>query len=109
MINAKTGNNEKRQLDIPLWILFKGLLGQDVVEVLKTDLTITIQIGSLDDFSDVFLRHLFSEFLADSGQVIGFKGTVPVLIEKFEDSVNLFQGVLVSDLSTHNVQEFTEF
>merc|ERR1712087_195396 len=82
-------NSFKSQLNL----LFESLLGKDVVEIIKVDDTITVKIGSLDDLSDIFLTNIFTEFFADSGKVISFKGTVSVLVEKFEDSINLFLGV----------------
>merc|ERR1712139_645244 len=88
--------------------LFEGLLGQDVVEVIKVDNTITIKISSLDDFSNIFLRHVLTELLADSGKIVSLEGAVSILIEKLEDSVNLFLGVLVGDLGGHDLEELVE-
>merc|ERR1740139_898771 len=106
--NENTTKNNSSVDPPPPTPLLEGLLGQDVVEVLKVDNTITVQVGSLNDLPDVLLWDLLTKFLKDSRQVVSLKGTVPVLVEELEDSVDLVHGVLVGNLGAHDVQELTE-
>mmetsp|Transcript_89612 Transcript_89612/g.109669 ORF Transcript_89612/g.109669 Transcript_89612/m.109669 type:complete len:104 (+) Transcript_89612:67-378(+) len=65
--------------------LRKGLLGHDVVEVLGSDLAISIAVRSLNHFPKLLFSHGFTQFLGDSLEILQANAPCFVIIEEVED------------------------
>lgn len=76
--------------------LRKGLLCHDVVEVLRSDLAISIAISSFDHFAELLLSHGFTQFLGNSLEILQADRPCFVVIKQAKDFVDAVPRLFVA-------------
>ena len=86
-----------------------SLLGDEVVELLFGDDTITVGICSLDHFLEDIIVGEFSQILGNLAEILQGDEACFLGIEGDEDLMDLISGFVVGRTGCHHVEKFGEF
>lgn len=84
------------------------LPGKDDVELLLRDQSVGINISPPDQFGNLLIRHILSQLISHSPQVLGRNEASLLIVEQGEYLVNIGSGVLISHTLSHETQPLSE-
>merc|ERR1711883_37345 len=85
-----------------------ALLLHDAVELVNVDLTITITVGLVDHVLELLIVDVLTELLSNTGEDAEGDLVGVVVIEELEYLLDVLAGVLLTHLTGHHLEEFSE-
>ena len=82
--------------------------GDDLVELVLADNSVTVEIGSLDEFVKLFFADVLSKFTSDSLEGGNIDVALSLVIVECEDFTNVSSGVLIVDSLGHEGEPLSE-